>query len=118
MGVSFKEKQGLVEAMNKTCKSKLSGRRKSQVMMNVRRMTMLPVDEMRKLSQMVANQPEDYPEVPSKMKLKLPKKRRTRKGMYLCQQQLNFLQQKTRKLLQKLQQKSRLLLPPLNLKTL
>ena len=29
------------------------GRRKSQVNMNVRRMTMLPVEEMRKLSQMV-----------------------------------------------------------------
>jgi len=63
--VSFKEKQGLVEAMNKTCKSKLSGRRKSQVLLNVRRMTMLPVDEMRKLSQMVANQPEEYPDVPA-----------------------------------------------------
>jgi len=63
--ISFKEKQGLVEAMNKTCKSKLSGRRKSQVLLNVRRMTMLPVDEMRKLSQMVANQPEEYPDVPA-----------------------------------------------------
>lgn len=63
--VSFKEKQGLVEAMNKTCKSKLSGRRKSQVLLNVRRMTMLPVEEMRKLSQMVANQPEEYPDVPA-----------------------------------------------------
>ena len=62
--ISFKEKQGLVDAMNKTCKSKLSGRRKSQVLMNVRRMTMLPVEEMRKLSSMVANQPEEYPDVP------------------------------------------------------
>ena len=51
--------------MNKTCKSKLSGRRKSQVLLNVQRMTMLPVDEMRKLSQMVANQPEEYPDVPA-----------------------------------------------------
>ena len=51
--------------MNKTCKSKLSGRRKSQVLLNVRRMTMLPVEEMRKLSQMVANQPEEYPDVPA-----------------------------------------------------
>jgi soluble cytochrome b562 len=63
--ISFKEKQGLVESMNKTCKSKLSGRRKSQVLMNVRRMTMLPVEEMRKLSNMVANQPEDYPDAPT-----------------------------------------------------
>lgn len=63
--ISFKEKQGLVESMNKTCKSKLSGRRKSQVLLNVRRMTMLPVEEMRKLSQMVANQPEEYPDVPA-----------------------------------------------------
>ena len=62
--VSFKEKQGLVESMNKTCKGKLAGRRKSQVLLNVRRMTMLPVDEMRKLSMMVANQPEEYPDVP------------------------------------------------------
>ena len=63
--VNFKDKQGRLDVMNKTCKSKLSGRRKSQVLMNVRRMTMLPVEEMRKLSQMVANQPEDYPEVPA-----------------------------------------------------
>jgi len=63
--VSFKEKQGLVESMNKTCKGKLAGRRKSQVLLNVRRMTMLPVDEMRKLSMMVANQPEEYPDVPA-----------------------------------------------------
>ena len=60
------------------------GRRKSQVNMNVRRMTMLPVEEMRKLSQMVkvtspplyspqlnrqdeANKKSDdeYPEVPT-----------------------------------------------------
>merc|ERR1712168_1542002 len=63
--VNFKEKQGLVEAMSSTCKGKGSNRRKSQVMMNVRRMTMLPVEEMRKLSQIIANQPEDYPEVPA-----------------------------------------------------
>jgi len=62
--ISFKEKQALVESMNKTCKSK-NGRRKSQVLMNVRRMTMLPVEEMRKLSNMVANQPEDYPDAPT-----------------------------------------------------
>jgi len=68
--ISFKEKQGLVEAMNKTCKSKLSGRRKSQVLMNVRRMTMLPVEEMRKLSSMVANQPEEYPDVPAEAEKK------------------------------------------------
>merc|ERR1712128_80704 len=63
--VNFKEKQGMVESMNKICKGKLAGRRKSQVLMNVRRMTMLPVEEMRKLSQMVANQPEEYPDVPA-----------------------------------------------------
>jgi len=63
--VNFKEKQGMVESMNKICKGKLAGRRKSQVLMNVRRMTMLPVEEMRKLSQMVANQPDEYPEAPS-----------------------------------------------------
>ena len=49
--VNFKEKQGLIETMNKACKGGMGGRRKSQIMMNVRRMTMLPVDEMRKLSQ-------------------------------------------------------------------
>merc|ERR1711982_195663 len=51
--VNFKDKQGLVDVMSNACKGKMGNRRKSQVMMNVRRMTMLPVDEMRKLSQMV-----------------------------------------------------------------
>ena len=36
-----------------TPQPKEDGRRKSQVNLNVRRMTMLPVEEMRKLSQMV-----------------------------------------------------------------
>merc|ERR1712241_51469 len=69
--VNFKEKQGLIETMNKACKGGMGGRRKSQIMMNVRRMTMLPVDEMRKLSQMVANpEPdEDYPAVPEPEKV-------------------------------------------------
>jgi len=62
--VNFKDKQGLVESMNKTCKGKLAGRRKSQVLMNVRRMTMLPVDEMRKLSMLVSDQTQEYPEAP------------------------------------------------------
>ena len=65
---NFTEKQSLIEEMMAKCKvgdntkcslSSISaqaqndGRRKSQVNMNVRRMTMLPVEEMRKLSQMV-----------------------------------------------------------------
>ena len=62
--VNFKEKQGLVEAMSSTCKGKGSNRRKSQVMMNVRRMTMLPVEEMRKLSQIIGVDDAPYPEAP------------------------------------------------------
>ena len=62
--VNFKDKQGLVEAMCATCKGKNYNRRKSQVMMNVRRMTMLPVDEMRKLSQIIGVDDVPYPEAP------------------------------------------------------
>ena len=62
--VNFKDKQGLVEAMCNTCKGKNYNRRKSQVMMNVRRMTMLPVDEMRKLSQIIGVDDVPYPEAP------------------------------------------------------
>jgi len=51
--VNFKDKQSLVDVMSGACKGKNASRRKSQVNMNVRRMTMLPVEEMRKLSQMV-----------------------------------------------------------------
>ena len=51
--VNFKDKQALVDVMSGACKGKNASRRKSQVNMNVRRMTMLPVEEMRKLSQMV-----------------------------------------------------------------
>merc|ERR1712020_80834 len=66
---NFTEKQTLIEEMMAKCKAQNDGRRKSQVNMNVRRMTMLPVEEMRKLSQMVKdaenNKSEDeYPEVP------------------------------------------------------
>ena len=65
---NFTEKQTLIEEMMAKCKvsaaikcsltnlsaqAQNDGRRKSQVNMNVRRMTMLPVEEMRKLSQMV-----------------------------------------------------------------
>ena len=67
---NFLEKQALIEGMMAKCKVKSAmakvdkgmtlntqaqneGRRKSQGNMNVRRMTMLPVEEMRKLSQMV-----------------------------------------------------------------
>ena len=65
---NFTEKQSLIEEMMAKCKvgdnakcllgnisaqAQNDGRRKSQVNMNVRRMTMLPVEEMRKLSQMV-----------------------------------------------------------------
>ena len=62
--VNFKDKQSLVEAMCSTCKGKNYNRRKSQVMMNVRRMTMLPVDEMRKLSQIIGVEDVPYPEAP------------------------------------------------------
>merc|ERR1711974_500589 len=67
---NFTEKQTLIEEMMAKCKAQNDGRRKSQVNMNVRRMTMLPVEEMRKLSQMVkdeANKKSDdeYPEVPA-----------------------------------------------------
>merc|ERR1712045_803294 len=67
---NFTEKQSLIEEMMAKCKAQNDGRRKSQVNMNVRRMTMLPVEEMRKLSQMVkdeANKKSDdeYPEVPT-----------------------------------------------------
>ena len=62
--VNFKDKQSLVEAMSNTCKGKGSNRRKSQVMMNVRRMTMLPVEEMRKLSQIAGVDDVPYPEAP------------------------------------------------------
>jgi len=62
--VNFKEKQSLVEAMSSTCKGKSYNRRKSQVMMNVRRMTMLPVEEMRKLSQIAGVDDAPYPEAP------------------------------------------------------
>ena len=51
--VNFKDKQSLVDVMSNACKGKNANRRKSMVNMNVRRMTMLPVEEMRKLSQMV-----------------------------------------------------------------
>lgn len=50
--------------MCSTCKGKNYNRRKSQVMMNVRRMTMLPVDEMRKLSQIIGVDDVPYPEAP------------------------------------------------------
>merc|ERR1712210_366787 len=67
---NFTEKQTLIEEMMAKCKAQNDGRRKSQVNMNVRRMTILPVEEMRKLSQMVkdeANKKSDdeYPEVPT-----------------------------------------------------
>merc|ERR1711983_516768 len=62
--VNFKDKQGLVDVMSNACKGKMGNRRKSQVMMNVRRMTMLPVDEMRKLSQMVGIEDADL-EIPA-----------------------------------------------------
>jgi len=65
----FSEKQTLIEGMMSKCKPKEDGRRKSQVNLNVRRMTMLPVEEMRKLSQMVQDEVnkkdgDEYPEVP------------------------------------------------------
>ena len=63
--VNFKEKQGLVDVMSTACKGKMANRRKSQVNMNVRRMTMLPVEEMRKLSQMVGLEDEAALEVPA-----------------------------------------------------
>merc|ERR1711963_103477 len=62
--VNFKDKQGLVDVMSNACKGKMGNRRKSQVMMNVRRMTMLPVDEMRKRSQMVGIEDADL-EIPA-----------------------------------------------------
>merc|ERR1712051_936890 len=62
--VNFKDKQGLVEAMCTTCKGKNYNRRKSQVMMNVRRMTLMPVEEMRKLSQIIGVEDLPYPEAP------------------------------------------------------
>merc|ERR1712130_347587 len=63
------EEQSLIEEMMAKCKAQNDGRRKSQVNMNVRRMTMLPVEEMRKLSQMVKEEEnkksdDEYPEVP------------------------------------------------------
>lgn len=66
---NFLEKQALIEGMMAKCKAQNEGRRKSQGNMNVRRMTMLPVEEMRKLSQMVQEETnkkekeEEYPEV-------------------------------------------------------
>ena len=66
--VNFKDKQGLVEAMCNTCKGKNYNRRKSQVMMNVRRMTMMPVEEMRKLSQIIGVEDLPYPEAPEEQK--------------------------------------------------
>merc|ERR1711974_475814 len=67
---NFTEKQSLIEEMMAKCKAQNDGRRKSQVNMNVRRMTMLPVEEMRKLSQMVKDEAikksdDEYPEVPA-----------------------------------------------------
>ena len=62
--VNFKDKQSLVDVMSGACKGKMASRRKSQVNMNVRRMTMLPVEEMRKLSQMVGIE-DDALEVPA-----------------------------------------------------
>jgi len=67
---NFKEKQHLVEEMMNQCKATAADRRKSQGNMNVRRMTMLPVEEMRKLSMLVQeetkkNSEQEYPEVPS-----------------------------------------------------
>merc|ERR1711974_543802 len=67
---NFTEKQSLIEEMMAKCKAQNDGRRKSQVNMNVRRMTMLPVEEMRKLSQMVKDaennkSDDEYPEVPA-----------------------------------------------------
>jgi len=67
---NFTEKQTLIEEMMAKCKAQNDGRRKSQVNMNVRRMTMLPVEEMRKLSQMVKDAEntkgeDEYPEVPA-----------------------------------------------------
>jgi len=67
---NFTEKQTLIEGMMAKCKAHTDGRRKSQINMNVRRMTMLPVEEMRKLSQMVQDEQnkkpgEDYPDLPA-----------------------------------------------------
>jgi len=66
--INFTDKQKLVEEMMDQCKAQDNGRRKSQVNLNVRRLTMLPVEEMRKLSIMVQEEsnkkPEEYPEVP------------------------------------------------------
>merc|ERR1712117_657818 len=67
---NFTEKQSLIEEMMAKCKAQNDGRRKSQVNVNVRRMTMLPVEEMRKLSQMVKDEAnkkseDEYPEVPT-----------------------------------------------------
>jgi len=61
--VSFKAKQGLVDAMNKQCRGVMELVRNKQSV-NVRRMTMLPVDEVRKLSS-ATNLIENYPEPPS-----------------------------------------------------
>lgn len=67
---NFTEKQTLIEGMMAKCKAHTDGRRKSQINMNVRRMTMLPVEEMRKLSQMVQDEQnkkpgEEYPDLPA-----------------------------------------------------
>merc|ERR1712226_1171769 len=66
---NFKEKQELVEEMMNQCKATNQDRRKSQVNMNVRRMTMLPLEEMKKLSQLVQEETkkggeQEYPDVP------------------------------------------------------
>merc|ERR1712130_667015 len=68
-GLSIDKLEEQLNVLKAKCKAQNDGRRKSQVNMNVRRMTMLPVEEMRKLSQMVKEEEnkksdDEYPEVP------------------------------------------------------
>jgi len=68
--ISFKDKQSLIEAMNTQCKGNMEALKdRSAVNMNVRRMTMLGPEEMRKLSAMMQGEEDtpvtEYPEVPT-----------------------------------------------------
>jgi len=62
--VNFANKQGLIEVMNKQCKGVVEMvRRKSQMNMNIRRMTIMPVTEKRASQPTIPN--STYPEAPS-----------------------------------------------------
>jgi len=73
---NFHQKQKHIDEMMEKCKANSQARRKSQTSLNVRRMTMLPVEEMRKLSCMVKEEIEkvdEYPEVPAEAEGDTPK---------------------------------------------